>query len=130
MLKKSKCKLISKEYNSNKDKLSLNVLVITTIFLKQLFINLNIKIKRQCNECNRIRWDITMIRDFVNKYSNCELISTEFINVDEKLKFICECGIEFQTTWDRFKGKKKTKTMSKLFVKIKFRKCKEYFDKK
>ena len=89
----SQCKLISKEYNSNKDKLEFECSCKKHNIFKTTFYRFKYKNKRQCDECSGItRWNIDMIKEFVIKYSTCELISTEFINVDEKLKFRCECG--------------------------------------
>lgn len=126
----SECKLLSDTYTSNRDKLKIQCPcekhnVFETTFYKFKYAN-----KRQCNECSkRTRWTIDMIRDFVNKHSTCELLSTKFVNVDEKLKFRCECGVEFDVSWDKFRGKRKQRQCPDCSSRSNLeRKCKEFFD--
>ena len=51
---------------------------------------------------------IEEVRMFVEENSQCGLISTEYINARTKLKFRCNCGKEFERTFDNFKRKKTT----------------------
>lgn len=45
---------------------------------------------------------------FVNENSDCTLISDEYVGNREKMKFKCDCGDEFITTFNQFrKGKRK-----------------------
>jgi Fe-S cluster assembly iron-binding protein IscA len=47
------------------------------------------------------------VKDYVEQNSTCELLSTNYINYDEKLKFRCECGNTFETSFDKFKNRYK-----------------------
>ena len=65
--------------------------------------------KRQCNNCasksraQKKKNSIEEIIKFVDENGNgCELLSTEYKNNREKLKFKCACGNEFYKNWDNF----------------------------
>lgn len=68
-----------------------------------------------CKECawkevNRDRtYTIEYIKKFAEENSTSKLLSEHYSNCKTKLKFLCECGNEFETTFDAFKnaGKKK-----------------------
>lgn len=47
------------------------------------------------------------VRDFVELNSTCKLLSTQYINYDEKLKFQCSCGNIFEASFDKFKNRNK-----------------------
>lgn len=49
---------------------------------------------------------IEEIREYVNNNSRCILKSSEYISSSKPLLFICECGEEFQTSLNSFKGRK------------------------
>lgn len=49
---------------------------------------------------------IDQVFAYVKENSKCELLSTQYINSREKLKFRCECAKEFERTFDNFKRKK------------------------
>ena len=53
------------------------------------------------------RWNIATVNEYVNNNSDCKLLSTEYINIDEKLLFECSCGNQFTTSFDKFKGRNK-----------------------
>jgi vacuolar-type H+-ATPase subunit D/Vma8 len=71
------------------------------------------KYKRQCNECGRLKLakinslDFEYVRNFVEKDSDCILLSKEYKNNAAKLKFKCACGNEFETTFADFKSNNK-----------------------
>lgn len=50
---------------------------------------------------------IEEVRQFVQENSDCELLSTEYVNSPDKLEFRCGCGEVFQTSWNAFKTKNK-----------------------
>lgn len=50
---------------------------------------------------------IEEVRQFVQENSDCELLSTEYVNAHEKLKFKCRCGEVFETPFSKFKFRKK-----------------------
>lgn len=53
------------------------------------------------------KWNIDSVREFVEKESDCKLLSTEYVKTKDKLKFLCKCGNEFETNFDTFKSKNK-----------------------
>lgn len=97
------CRMVSKECNDIRD--DIDVLcgcgdIFTTTFFRFKHNN-----KRQCDKCGgRIKWDIDLVRDYVNENSDCKLISTEYINTDTLMEFQCACGDIFSTSFDKFKG--------------------------
>lgn len=54
-----------------------------------------------------IRWNYKLVDAFVNEESNCVLLSTEFNTAKTKMLFKCNCGNEFETTFERFRLKNK-----------------------
>ena len=54
-----------------------------------------------------VRWDIDSAREFVGNNSDCKLLSTEYKNSKIKLKFLCRCGNEFETSFNAFLSKNK-----------------------
>lgn len=44
------------------------------------------------------------VKEFVNKNSECDLLSSEYVNSKSKLKFKCKCGNEFEKSFDSFKN--------------------------
>lgn len=72
--------------------------------------------KTTCDECSGFtRWDIYSVRQFVQDNSNCELLSSEYINNSVKLNFKCECGRKFSTSFAefQFQNRRKCKKCSK-----------------
>lgn len=55
----------------------------------------------------RKKLTIEYIKNYVEDNSNCNLISTEFINSKTKLKFRCSCGEVFEAQFHKFKTGKK-----------------------
>ncbi|MHB9925527.1 hypothetical protein [Clostridium botulinum] len=51
--------------------------------------------------------NIEEVRNFVKNNSECELLSTEYINNSTKMKFKCICGDEFETSFAKFKDRNK-----------------------
>jgi len=71
---------------------------------------------RGSHECKKCAWDrvnasrkytIESIDKFVRENSSSILLSNEYKNVKEKLKFKCECGSIFVTPFDSFKNSNK-----------------------
>lgn len=48
------------------------------------------------------KWDIEKVRLYVEKNSNCRLLSAEYINTKSKLKFLCSCGNKFEVSLTTF----------------------------
>lgn len=55
---------------------------------------------------SKIVWDIEKVKQFVKENSGCQLLSDRYTNNKTKLRFLCGCGNEFQTTFKEFKGRK------------------------
>lgn len=47
------------------------------------------------------------VKMYVEENSNCKLISTEYEKAIAKMKFICNCGNIFETTFSKFKSRNK-----------------------
>lgn len=113
--------LLSETYNDNHEKIKVRCnkcgkefettfnVVLRTVKEKNIKI-LNCK-KCNCKEAqSKNLHTIEEIRNFVNKNSDCKLLSTEYKSnktKNNKLKFKCSCGNEFNTTYYRFKFKNK-----------------------
>lgn len=97
----SGCKLLSDKYGGAKS--NLNITCRCGNEFKTTFSSFKTG-KRQCNICGGagIKWDIDKVRQFVEENSDCELLSTEYVNNREKLEFRCFCGEEFKTTFGIF----------------------------
>lgn len=55
------------------------------------------------------RWTIDSIREFVEKNSTTQLLSTEFRGFSQKLLFECECGNRFEKSFTKFKNNNQRK---------------------
>lgn len=64
------------------------------------------------------KWDIEKVRQFIDDNSNCALLSNEYINMDTKMQFKCECGTHFETTFYRFKSRNKRQCNSCGYKKL------------
>ncbi|WP_039242635.1 hypothetical protein [Clostridium botulinum] len=51
---------------------------------------------------------IEEVEQYVKENSQCELLSTVYVNARTNLRFRCKCGKEFERTFDNFKRKKTT----------------------
>lgn len=63
---------------------------------------------------------IEEVRQYVHENSDCELLSTEYVNAREKLEFRCGCGEVFQAAFNKFKScnKRQCNGCGKLSVKL------------
>lgn len=86
------------------------------------------KNKDKCDECKGFtKWDISKIKQYVKENSNCELLSIEYINIDSNLVFKCNCGNEFETSFDKFKTRNK-RQCNECSVRSNIEKfCRDYF---
>ena len=97
----SGCKLLSKEYINNGELLKIQC-KCGNIF-ETTFRNFKSKTKIACDECvGIINYSIQDIKDYVLNNSECELLSTEYVNNKQKLKFKCKCGNIFETSFHHF----------------------------
>jgi hypothetical protein len=103
--KENGCKLLSKEYRNNKQKLEYRCVCgnISTIAFADF------QSGKRCWECKTKRKaDMDRLSyDFVeNEFKNggCILLSEIYINAHQKLKYKCECGEITFITYDKFKA--------------------------
>lgn len=54
-----------------------------------------------------IKYKYKEIKEFIENNSKCELLSTEYINTNEKLLLKCSCGKNFMTSFTKFKNRNK-----------------------
>lgn len=93
------CILLSKEYKNSKQKLE----------FKCKCENIDYKAYKEfkkhpyCSNCNPYKLTINDVENLVIN-ANCELISTEYYNNREKLKFKCHCGEYFEKSLDSFRN--------------------------
>lgn len=101
-LKKFNLELVSDEYNGVNAKLKIkcncgNIFETTLNRVKH-------RNKRTCNKCVGLeRITIDNVLKYVNEFSNCKLISSEFKNIDDNLLFQCQCGEIFERSFYNFK---------------------------
>lgn len=55
------------------------------------------------------RWTIAAIKEFVEKNSDSQLLTTEYRGYSQKLLFKCSCGNHFEKTFTRFNTKNQRK---------------------
>lgn len=102
------CELLSSEYLNENSNLRFRCSCGNEF--EATFHNFKNNNKRQCNECgnkpkNEARkLTIQGVREFVKENSDCELLSTEYIGKKSKLRFRCNCGNEFERSFDNFKN--------------------------
>jgi hypothetical protein len=61
---------------------------------------------KQGIRCQKCAGNEKLTFEFVNKYfqeQNCELLETQYINSQTKMKYICKCGNESSIIWSAFK---------------------------
>lgn len=56
----------------------------------------------------RVKWDIKLVKEYC-KSKNLQLLSDRYIDMKKPLSFICECGSNFETTFDKVVHRNKTK---------------------
>lgn len=104
----SECKLMSKEYINAQSKLLLECSCGNKF--ETNFNKFKSRDKRQCNDCSKISFhektsvNIEYVNDFVNNHSNCKLISDSVYDSNSILKFKCQCGDIFETSFNNFKN--------------------------
>lgn len=104
--KNSECKLLEDKYidinTQMQFKCKCGNIFITT------FNKFKYKNKRQCDICGykirteKLKLDIKYVKKFVDSNSRCKLISTEYLNSRTPMKFECQCGEIFETTFNSF----------------------------
>ena len=57
----------------------------------------------------RIRWNIDLVRDFVEGEdgNGCKLLSTKYTKMNDNMLFQCKCGESFETTYSGFRNRNK-----------------------
>lgn len=100
--------LIDKEYKNKKTKLKCRCLKCNGIF-ERTFERFEVNKYHYCESCSKslssdkLRYDIKCLKKETIQISNCILLSDEYINNIQNLKFQCGCGNIFETSWYLFK---------------------------
>lgn len=76
---------------------------------KQCFNSYNSKNNIENNQLKNkiIKWNLQMVKDFVEENSNCKVISDTYINGASNMEFECRCGNKFITSFFKFKDRNK-----------------------
>jgi len=100
--KKCNCKLLEVEYKGNK---------VHTKYICKCGNESKIRFdsfQERCKKCPSKTTKLTF--DFVSEYfkkHNCELLETEYINANTKMKYKCKCGNESSITYGNFQSGKR-----------------------
>lgn len=103
------CKLLSEEYINSATKLEIQC-KCGDLFLTEWNTFTNMK-KRQCNKCGNkgsgsyLRFSFLEVKEFIEKNSQCKLISKNYQNNSSKLILLCSCGKEFTASFACFKNR-------------------------
>lgn len=102
----SGCKLLSTEYINSKSNLKIKCKCGNTFLVRLGNFRTG---KRQCNECSGVSTlpSILEIKKYIEDESTCKLLSSEYTNAKQMLRFKCGCGNEFETTYSSFKWSNK-----------------------
>lgn len=105
----SQCKLLSNKYINKRTKIKLKCKCGNDFWTT--FDSFKYKNKRQCNKCGTSRMGkahtYNEFKDYVEKNSQCILLSKSYINDRTPLKFKCKCGNVFWTQPRSFKFQNK-----------------------
>lgn len=69
----------------------------------------NFKRGKRCGCDKKTNWDLNLVKDFIEKNSDCKLLSNEYKKSSDKMVFMCSCGNVFETTFAKFKDRNKRK---------------------
>ena len=106
------CKLLSTEYMNNRTKLQIRC-ACGKVF-ETCFDSFKNKPQRQCKECGikrrteERRYSYQYVKDYIESVG-CELLSTEYLNNKTNLKIKCSCGEVFESRFDVFKNRERSK---------------------
>ncbi|MEM4995006.1 hypothetical protein WKH56_20790 [Priestia sp. SB1] len=101
----SGCKLVSTEYVNTKSKL--DIICHCGEPFKKSFEKF--KKSKSCVACSYKKisdsqtFTYEEVKSFVENNSNCKLLSESYMSIELRLKFECECGNPFSTTFSSFK---------------------------
>lgn len=100
--------VLTKKYNGNQGELHLKCGMCNGEF-KTMFSSVLSKKKYYCNSCSmeiaktKMRLSYDEVFKYVEENSDCKLLSKKYIGNNKKLKFECNCGGVFHTTFAGFK---------------------------
>lgn len=114
----SNCKLLTdSEYTGAKQKM--DFLCECGRVFTIAFNSFRVKKLKMCRSCvnkivnNSNRLKLEDVKKIVSETSKCELLESEYLNNHTKMKFRCECGEIFETSWGEFSPKKPNDTNKK-----------------
>jgi hypothetical protein len=98
------CTLTSKEYKGYHSKLR----YICNCGNENEITLADFKIGKRCWDCGRqkLREKLTLDYQYIESFfieSKCTLLSKSYKNAHQKLKYICECGIKSEISFDKFR---------------------------
>jgi hypothetical protein len=104
-IKTKNCTLKSEEYLNNAQPLIIKCqcgkeFITTFMRFRQLD-------KSCCNDCSRHNYSIDFVREYIKGFG-CVLLDTSYSNSNQELSLTCSCGVNFQTTFSKFKNRNKT----------------------
>jgi hypothetical protein len=96
--KEQSCELLETEYINSKTKMK----YCCSCGNNSKITFKNFKKGHRCMKCSGTpKLTFEYIKQFF-KERNCELLETEYINTDTKIKYLCECGNESVIIFDSF----------------------------
>lgn len=96
----SKCKLLSTEYINNNTKMLFRCECGREF--EMVYRNFKYKNIQSCEVCNGHKYDYRYVKEYIEKNSDCRLLSTEYKGIDNKIKLLCSCGNEFEVSFSHF----------------------------
>lgn len=106
-IKDNKCELITKKEYYKDSKQELSIKCDCGNIFKVCFSNFKRSKNKSCDDCKKKLHRIEMyneVKRFVEENSNCKMLSNEFVDNKHKIKFLCNCGKEFETNFNSFKS--------------------------
>jgi hypothetical protein len=125
----SGCKLLDSEYIDNRTLMRVTCEECEQVYLVRFDHFRRLK-KTRCNTCaGKARYTIDDVRLFVEQNSGSKLMSDTYVHNEADLLFRCACGMEFTTTFKRFKGlnKRECRECVNRKLSVKFSKTTEIF---
>jgi len=95
----NRCELLDSEYKNSRTKLRYRC----SCGNESLILWSHFKSGSRCNKCYKRNLPISDVKDFFES-KDCKLLSKEYINNREKLKYICNCGNISEITYGNFKN--------------------------
>ena len=99
----SDCELLSADFNSTNEKLDFKCLC--GVEFSESFNQFKSGYKRQCTDCGKKKESnqtYRIVKKFIEDNSTSKLVDESYQGLHDDLQLRCECGTEFQTTFNCF----------------------------